>query len=126
MAISKDISSYMTFLSRDDLYQAEKPYTTDFPVDHIEGAKITNHIFDVRPVTFHDGRVVKKPFDLDKNGFCFIEAKTSLQAEDATSERTPVMEKYMQEISDILSMKFPQYKEIKCMDFQVLPISIAL
>lgn len=109
----------MTFLSRNELYQVEKPYTTDFPVDHIEGAEITNHLFDAQPITFHDARGVMKKFDLDRNGSRYIKAKTSLKAEDATSEPTEVMERYMQEIVDILYEKFPQYQEIKSMDFQV-------
>jgi hypothetical protein len=117
--VPKDVRSYMTFLSRDKRYQTEKPYATDFPVDEIDDAKMTNHIFDTRPVIFHDARASKETFTLDQNGFCFIEAKTSLQAEDATSERTEIMEQYMQEIVGILRTNLPQYQEIKAMDFQV-------
>jgi len=120
--VPRDVSSYMTFLSRNELYQTEKPYTTDFPVNDIEGAKMTNHIFDTHPITFHDARIAKEPFALDRNGFCYIKAKTSLHAEDATSERTELMEQYTQEIADILRDKFPQYQEIKSMDFQVYPL----
>src|SRR6478736_4411991 len=87
----KNVSSYMTFLSRNELYQTEKPYATDFPVDHIKGAQMTNHIFDTRPVVFHDARLTSDEFTLDQNGFCFIRAATSLHAENATSERTEVM-----------------------------------
>lgn len=117
--VPKDVRSYMTFLSRDSLYKTEKPYATDFPVDEIDDAKMTNHIFDTRPMIFHDARPVKETFSLDQNGFCFIKAKTSLQGEDAASERTEIMEQYMQEIVDILRDKLPQYREIKAMDFQV-------
>lgn len=109
----------MTFLARNELYQTEKPYTTDFPVDDIEGAKMTNQLFDTQPVIFHDARVAKEPLTLDQNGFCFIKAKTSLQAEDATPEKTALMEQYLQEVADILQDKFPQYKEVKSLDFQV-------
>ena len=115
---STDVDSYMTFLSRNELYQTEKPYATDFPVDDIEGAEMTNHLFDTHPVTFHDARATKVPFSLDVNGFCFVKAKTSLRAETATSERTKVMEQYMQEVADIVRETFPEYKEIKPMDFQ--------
>jgi hypothetical protein len=115
----RDIESHMTFLSKNALYQTEKPYTTDFPVDRIEGAKITNHKYDTQPVIFHDARAAKEPFALDCNGFCYIKARTSLSDQDATPERTELMEQYMQEITNILRDKFPQYQEIKCMDFQV-------
>ena len=87
---------------------------------------MTNHIFDTHPITFHDARMAKEPFALDRNGFCYIKAKTSLQAEDATSERTELMEQYMQEIADILRDKFPQYQEIEFMDFQVYPLLLTL
>lgn len=116
------VNSYMTFLSRNSLYKSEKPYTTDFPVDHIEGAEVTNHIFDTRPISFKNARVSKEPLALDRNGFCYIKAKTSLQAADATSERNDVMEQYMKEIVGILREKFPQYREIRSMDFQVYAI----
>lgn len=117
--VPKDVRSYMTFLSRDGLYQTEKPYATDFPVDEIIDAKMTNHIFDTRAMIFHDARNIKETFSLDLNGFCFIDAKTSLRAEDAASERTDIMEQYMQEIVDIMRTKLPQYQDIKAMDFQV-------
>lgn len=112
----------MTFLKRDELYQSEKPYATDFPVDDIEGARMTNHMFDTHPIIFYDAKMIKEPFALDRNGFCFIKAKTSLRAEDATPERTELMEQYTQEIADILKDRFPQYQEIKSMDFQVYPL----
>lgn len=120
--VPRDVNSYMTFLSRNELYQTEKTYATDFPVDELKGAKMTNHIFDIHPITFHDARKAKESFALDLNGFCYIKAKTSLQAEDATSERTELMQQYMQEIAGILRDKFPQYQEIKPMDFQVYPL----
>lgn len=123
--VPRDINSHVVFLSRNELYQTEKPYATDFPVDEIEGAKVSNHIFDTRPVTFHNARGVKEPFSLDRNGFCYIKAKTSLQPEDATPEWTEAMEQHMQEIADLLHDKLPQYNEIKSMDFQVnsLPLT---
>lgn len=102
---------------------AEKPYATDFPVDDIDGAKMTNHIFDTHPTVFHDARLVQDLFDLDQNGFCYIKAETSLQAGDATTERTELMEQYLQEIIDVLRSRFPQYREIKSMDFQVYSLS---
>lgn len=115
----RDVNSHMTFLARNELYQTEKPYTTDFPVDDIEGAKMTNQIFDTQPVLFHDARVAKEPLTLDQNGFCFVKAKTSLKAEEATPEKTELMEQYLQEVAGILQEKFPQYKEVKSLDFQV-------
>lgn len=115
----RDVASCMTFLSKDALYQTEKPYTTDFLVDSIEGAEITNHKYDTQPVIFRDARLAKESFALDRNGFCYIKAKTSLSDQDATPERTELMEQYIQEITRILRVKFPQYREIKFMDFQV-------
>ncbi len=117
--VPRDVSSRMTFLSKNELYRVEKPYATDFPVDGIEGAVMTNHTFDIEPIIFHDARFVKEPFVLDRNGFCYIKAETSLRGDDATPERTELMEQYMQEIADILLAKFPQYREVKGMDFQV-------
>lgn len=76
--VPRGVSSYMTFLSREVLYQTEKPYATDFPVDDIDGATLTNHIFDTHAIKFHDARTAKELFSLDRNGFCFIKSRTSL------------------------------------------------
>ncbi|VUC32068.1 unnamed protein product [Clonostachys rosea] len=109
----------MTFLSRNKLYETEKPYTTDFPVEGIDGATMTNHTFDVQSIVFHDARSAKESFELDRDGFCYINAETSLKAEDATPEKTEMMDRYTDEVVEILRKKFPQYQEIRSMDFQV-------
>src|SRR6187402_3540278 len=114
-----EITSHMTFLSRNELYQKEKPYSADFPVDDIEGAKINNHTYDVLPITLHDARVATQSFTLDREGFCYIKAKTTLHAEDATNERTEVMDLYTKELINVIRKNFPQYHDIKFMDFQV-------
>lgn len=81
---------------------------------------MTFHIFDTHLIISHDERIVKEPFGLDRKRFCFIKAKTSLQAEDATREKTKLMEQFTQEnIAEILRDKFSQYQQIKFMDFQV-------
>lgn len=120
--VPQDVNSQMVFLSRNELYQTEKPYAADFPVDEIEGAKLSNHMFDTLPVTFHDARGVKQPFSLDRNGFCYIKAKTSLQPEDATPEWNETMDQYMHEVAAALQKKSSRYNEVKPMDFQVREI----
>lgn len=113
-----EIDSKITFLSRHDLYKVEKPYCTDFPVDSTD-ARMTNHQFDVRSVKIHDARKMQQALTLDRNGFCFVGAETSLRAEDATSERTAIMEAYTQEIASVVQANFPEYSEVRVMDFQV-------
>ncbi|VUC30708.1 unnamed protein product [Clonostachys rosea] len=115
----RTITSEIPFLARSDLYKTEKPYGADFPVDGIKGASITNHVFDIVPITFHDARQLNVPLSLEPNGCCFIKAKTSLVAEDATNKMNEAMSGYVQEVVDIVKRNFPQYVEVKFADFQV-------
>ena len=107
------------FLSRDKLYETEKPYGLDFAVDHIEGARMTNHIFDIEQVLVEDVRFLLQPLTMEANGACFIRAKTSLRAGEEAMTQTPAMRQYINEILHILRDSFPEYREIRLMDFQV-------
>ncbi|KAK1770187.1 hypothetical protein QBC33DRAFT_530329 [Phialemonium atrogriseum] len=120
----QDIETFIPFLSKEDLYKVEKPYGADFPVDNIEGAKITNHIFDIHPVRVHDVRGSPHELDLERNGACFIKAGVSLKAEEASITMTPAMEKYIADVLTTLQKKFPGYVEIRLMDFQIRKRSV--
>jgi hypothetical protein len=73
----KHVSLNLPYLRKDDLYLKEKPYTTDFSVDHIPGAKATNHLFDFQRLVITDAQERRDDFSLQKNGFCFLRRKTS-------------------------------------------------
>jgi hypothetical protein len=115
-ATPREVTSTMTFLARSPLFHTEKPFQTDFLVDGIPGAAMTNHVFDVRPVTFRDVRC-QPPLDLDRNGVAFLKARASLTVGEATSERTPVMEKFVEEVISVLRGEFSHYTDIRFMDF---------
>ncbi|KAJ3535230.1 hypothetical protein NM208_g7222 [Fusarium decemcellulare] len=103
------VETTIPFLARDKRYNEEKPYGADFPIDNIEGAKITNHVFETHPVTVYDVRTRDEPLDLERNGSCFIKAKTSLMSQEASRTKTPPMTKYIDEVIDVLRRNFPQY-----------------
>ncbi|KAJ3528155.1 hypothetical protein NM208_g10338 [Fusarium decemcellulare] len=114
-----DIPTFISFLARDEIYKAEKPYAVSFPVGHIQGAKSTNHIFDIKPVMVCDLRNQDLELELDTHGACFLEAKTCLKVEEASDVSTVAMNKYAAEIVGILKDRFPYYAEIQLMVFQV-------
>lgn len=116
---ARDVETSIAYLARDELFLKEKPYGADFPVDHFEGAKLTNNNFHSVPVVIRDARGRENTFTLEKNGFCFLQAKTSLTAEDASNDTTPIMAKYLEEIEKILYKSFPEYARIEIMDFQI-------
>jgi len=115
---AQDVNTYLPYLSRDEVYNKEKPFGADFPIDHFQNSKIANHIFEKVPVVIKDARQ-KKSFDLNTNGFCFLEEKTSLTAEQAANTTTAAVASYLQEIERILYKNFPEYSRIEIMDFQV-------
>ena len=70
------------YLAPDNLYSAEKPYSADFDVDELSGARRSNIITtecDVQVIPVNSRDV----FDIDVNGFCILNEDTSLTLEDA-------------------------------------------
>jgi hypothetical protein len=118
--MAPDVTSHMPFLAKSQLYEQEKLYGADFSVEDIEGAKITNHVFSIRQVTFHDIRNLQIPLCLEENGACFVKATTSLSAEAACTKRTEAMMNYVEEIVNVVRTHFPQYVEVQFMDYQVV------
>ncbi|KAK2601552.1 hypothetical protein QQS21_004870 [Conoideocrella luteorostrata] len=114
-----DIDTYLPYLVRDELYDKEKPYGADFPVDHFKDSKLSNHEFEKFPMVIRDAQPVRHSFNLDTNGFCFLRADTSITPDLASNAQTPALTKYLQEIEKLLYHKFPEYARIEVMDFQV-------
>lgn len=115
----REIQTSLPYLARDKLYDVEKPFGADFPVDRFDGGTLANHKFDSHPVVIHDVRGSYE-MTLEENGFRFIKASTLLTAADATNARTPAVDRYLNEIEVLLYAEFPEYERIEIMDFQVL------
>lgn len=120
----------ISYLAQDPIFDREKPFDTDVPVDHIARARASNHRNDERDVTVFP---VTDPaeWDLERHGFCFIKAKTGLKAEDALTRKREVQKDYWYEIEALLHEHFPQYSRIEGYDCTVrcllmLPLDIAL
>lgn len=106
------------YIARTPNLKTEKAFSTDFPVDHVEGAYRTNTQPDHRP------KVVTplgdpKEWNLDIHGFCVLHGKTHLDTEKAYKDKSAVQEAYWHEIEAILHQEFPQYSRIECFDFTV-------
>ena len=114
----REVQTTLPYLARDKLYDNEKPFGADFPVDRFEGAQLANHKFESCPVVVHDIRGAKSA-TLEENGFQFVKASTSLSAVDADNTRTPAVDRYLKEIEVLLYENFPDYERIEVMDFQV-------
>lgn len=115
---TKMIKTSLQYLARDDLYRTEKPYSADFEVDTINGARKSNLIFEkqdtqVMPVEGRGG------FSIDTNGFCILKEKTSLQAKDALDRPANVEMIYQAELETILHKHFPEFRRFESLDFVV-------
>ncbi|OBT61250.1 hypothetical protein VE03_09670 [Pseudogymnoascus sp. 23342-1-I1] len=108
----------MSYLARTLLFETEKAFDTDFPVDNINGARRTNHETDERVVKLHE---VKDPgyWDLNVHGFCILNAKTHLDPHDAFTKKKEVQKAYWYEIEALLHEKFPEYSRIESYDCTV-------
>jgi len=108
----------MNYIARSPIFETEKAFDTDFPVDNIEGARGTNHTTDARTVIVHP---IQDPtyWDLDVHGFCILKEKTNLDPQDAFSRKREVQEDYWFEIEAILHEAFPRYSRIESYDCTV-------
>jgi hypothetical protein len=112
------METYVRYLARSPIFEKEKAFSTDFPVDHVEGARRTNHEADDRLVTV---TAIKNPsqWDLDVHGFCFLHAETHLDRNDVYTRKKEVQDAYWYEIEAILHRNFPQYSRIESFDLTV-------
>ena len=117
MPSDNDVELDFLYFSRAEKFtgpSAEKPYTTAFPVDHIDGAEVTNHEWEAVAVHLRDMRGRLKP-DLDLNGFTIVNHSTRLTAADfKVSER--VEAQYYPELVDLIRQHFPRYKSVVFLD----------
>lgn len=120
----------ISYLAQDPIFDREKPFDTDVPVDHIARARASNHINDERDVIVLPV-INPAEWDLEKHGFCFLQAKTELTAEDALARKREVQKDFWFEIEALLHKHFPHYSRIDCYDctvrcLRMLPLDIAL
>lgn len=80
---------------------------------------MTNHEFEIHQVQVFDARNREQELNLDTNGACLIKIHTSLRPNEAATSMTPAVEKYTAEVLAALRREFPEYVEIKFMDFLV-------
>lgn len=112
------MKTHVRYLGRSPIFGKEKAFSTDFPVDHVKGAKRTNHKADHRPMTV---TAIKNPsnWKLDVHGFCILHAKTHLNPHDVCTKKREVQAAYWYEIEAILHEHFPQYSRIESFDLTV-------
>lgn len=114
---TRDIHTTFPYLARDVIYQKEKPYATDFIVEDSNVA-LTNHVFDFMDLVVRDAQPQRESFSLQKNGFCFLKAETSISNDNADDEKF-VEKTYFDEIEAVLHDNFPEYTRLECLDYQV-------
>ncbi|KAI1740721.1 hypothetical protein F4680DRAFT_447578 [Xylaria scruposa] len=118
MATVSDILTRLPYLKKDDLYLKEKPYTTDFAVDHIPGADASNHLFEYQNHIIVDAQRNPRKFNLEDHGFCFIKSKTSI-VHEAVYDDKYVKNVYFPEMERILHKALPGYERIDYLDHLV-------
>ncbi|KAI6083734.1 hypothetical protein F4821DRAFT_244122 [Hypoxylon rubiginosum] len=117
-AMAVPVCVCLPYLKKDDLYICEKPYTADFPVDHIPGATQTNHRFDYQDLLFEDAQNTRVNFNLEQHGFCFIKGKTSVTSSTADDDEY-IRKVYFPEVEKILHKALPGYERIDYLDHLV-------
>ncbi|KAM7213092.1 putative CmcJ-like methyltransferase [Rhypophila decipiens] len=98
----------------------EKAFSTDFPVDHVKGARRTNLKSDVQHVTVNPiDKSTTRKWNLDTNGFCILHHETHLDPEKAYHDKKAVQDDYYRQIEAILHEHLPQYSRVECFDLTV-------
>ena len=106
------------YLAHDKLFNAVKPFSADFSVDHIEGAQATNLTADEREVIIHP-IISFEDFKLDIHGFCILRSHNSLVPEEILGNKEGVQQAYWREIQELLLVNFPEYRRVECHDLTV-------
>lgn len=118
----------MAYLARSKIFEIEKAFDTDYPVDHVPGARKTNHENDTRQVDVNNMTDMNH-WDLDTHGFCILKAQTSPRCNDTFMDREAYAQKdlremshkdYWTEIEALLHNKFPCYSRIDGYDCTVI------
>ena len=122
---SLNMETSISYLAQHPIFDIEKPFDTDVPVEHIPGARASNHRNDQRDVTVYP-ITNPKDWDLEKHGFCFIRAKTNLTADDAFQRKREVQKDYWYELEALLHENFPEYSRIECYDCTVCCSSLRI
>jgi hypothetical protein len=119
VASDDTIQTEIAYFSRDGLYDAEKPYTTSFPVDgiHDPDAKVDNHKFELHTTRVQNARAALNPV-LGVHGFQFLPWPTGLARADFDSSET-IVTRYYAELAALLKDNFPQYKRVAFLDHAV-------
>lgn len=106
------------YIARTPNLEAEKAFSTDYPVDHIEGARQGNTKLDYRRVTV-TAIEDRDKWKLDTHGFCILRGNTHLDTEKVYVDKVAIQDAYWQELEAILHESFPQYSRIECFDLTV-------
>jgi hypothetical protein len=115
------------YLARSKVFETEKAFDTDYPVDHVPGARRTNHEDDTRQA--HIRNVTNmEDWSLNTHGFCVFKAQTSSQTDGVFMDqeayaqrgtREQAHKEYWYEIEALLHEKFPEYSRIDGYDCTV-------
>lgn len=107
----------INYFSRAAKFEKEKPFVTSFPIDGIEGACVSNHVFDVKRMKIHDVRAGFTPL-LNTHGFTYLTAKTAIKRGEFDSEEI-VRSHYFSELKSLLQSKFREYTAFAFFDYEV-------
>ncbi|KAH0387975.1 hypothetical protein KCU92_g1201, partial [Aureobasidium melanogenum] len=111
------MKAFLSYLARDKIYKQEKSFSTDFPVDHIPGARGTNGTGDERLVTMRDIRQCPD-IKLDTAGFCLVNFHSRFSADDLVYDEEAKFG-YWKEIQQLILSTFPEYKRVECHDLTI-------
>lgn len=116
--LSHTMNTFLSYLARDELYEKEKSFSTDFAVDHIPGARATNGKTDERLVSMHDIHT-SKDITFDTAGFCLANFHSQFSADDLVNNGEEAKLGYWKEIQQLILSTFPEYQKVECYDLTV-------
>jgi hypothetical protein len=105
------VETSLQYLTRDELYKTEKPYSAEFEIPVDSGAQKTNYILTKRPVMVH-AIPPTNSFTLNPNGFCVVNEKTQLGAAKTLANPETVESAYLQQLAAILARRFSEYTRL--------------
>lgn len=117
-AAATDVPYDLPYLSRNELFTHQKPYSSVLDVSSIPGASPSNHVVGFFPKVIRDARASGSRFTLHTNGFEFLKETTNINPQNA-SDTGFVTGEYIPRLLEILKRNFPEYESFRVIDFQV-------
>lgn len=114
----------LNYLKRDPVYEVQKPYMTTFDTTELGGPE-TNYRFSKYNINAQNATEIQGEFNLDTNGFQFLQRATHLEPSDFDCDEA-IVSRYYPEVIELVKATRPLAVHIHILSHTVSQLNIPL